>query len=85
MATSKLTEQDVDKLLHMVVRATSRVDPEPDWADLLPAGYTGTPGEDGADVALFFRRPPHLFRLEPGREGREGAGAQDPHPTADSR
>jgi hypothetical protein len=66
VATSKLTEQDVDKLLHMVVRATSRVDPEPDWADLLPAGYTGTPGEDGADEALFFRRHPHLFRLEPG-------------------
>lgn len=69
MASTNLTEGDVDPLLHLVIRAVERVKSEPDWAHLLPPGHIGFAGEQTNDEPLFYRRGLSLFRLDsPGVE-----------------
>jgi hypothetical protein len=49
----------------MVLRATTRVDPEPDWAWLLPHGQVGSGGSGGREDGAFYRRGAALYKITP--------------------
>lgn len=60
-----MSDADVERLLSMVLRGSKHVDPEPDWAWLVPHGQVASAGPGGRDENTVYRRGKSLFEITP--------------------